>query len=53
MKRLIKFLDKIKKSLKEFESYDRVFWNGKLVSCLIIILCFMLIVIITLLVWIF
>lgn len=53
MKRLIDFLDRIRKALKEFESYDRVFWHGKLLSCLVVVLCFLMIVIISLLIWVF
>ena len=43
MKKFLKFLDKVRKAYKELDSYDRVFFEGKLMSCLIVVLCAILI----------
>lgn len=43
MKKFLKFLDKVRKAYRELDSYDRVFFDGKLMSALIVILCLILI----------
>lgn len=44
---------KLKKLLKEFDTYDRVYYDGRLSSALIVILSFIIIICITLLIVIF
>lgn len=44
---------KLRKLLKEFDTYDRVYYDGKLSSALIVILSFIIIICITLLIVIF
>lgn len=44
---------KLKKLLKEFDTYDRVYYDGRLSSALIVILSFIVIICITLLIVIF
>lgn len=44
---------KLRKLLKEFETYDRVYYDGRLSSALIVILSFIVIICITLLIVIF
>jgi len=50
---VINKLDKIRKKLKEFDTYDRVFFEGRLSSALIVILSFIVIICIILLIFIF
>lgn len=44
---------KLRKLLKEFDTYDRVYYDGRLSSALIVILSFIIIICITLLIVIF
>lgn len=44
---------KLRKLLKEFDTYDRVYYDGRLSSALIVILSFIVIICITLLIVIF
>lgn len=49
---MIKFFEKIRKWLKELDTYDRVYWDGKLSSLLVCVLsaiCIILIIILCLL----
>ena len=46
-------IKEIKKAIKEFDTYDRVYYDGRLSSALIVILSFILIICITLLIVIF
>lgn len=41
--RLRSFFKKIKHAYKEFEVYDRVYFNGKLSSALIFLICILII----------
>lgn len=44
---------KLRKLLKEFDTYDRIYYDGRLSSALIVILSFIVIICITLLIVIF
>ena len=44
---------KLRKLLKEFDTYDRVYYDGRLSSALIVILSFIVIICITILIVIF
>lgn len=46
-------IKEIKKAIKEFDTYDRVYYDGRLSSALIVILSFIIIICITLLIVIF
>lgn len=46
-------IKEIKKAIKEFDTYDRVYYDGRLSSALIVILSFIVIICITLLIVIF
>ena len=46
-------IKEIKKAIKEFDTYDRVYFDGRLSSALIVILSFIIIICITLLIVIF
>ena len=46
-------IKEIKKAIKEFDTYDRVYFDGRLSSALIIILSFIIIICIILLIVIF
>lgn len=46
-------IKEIKKAIKEFDTYDRVYYDGRLTSALIVILSFIVIICITLLIVIF
>lgn len=50
---MINKLDKIRKKLKELDTYDRVYFEGRLSSALIVILSFIVIICIILLIFIF
>lgn len=41
----------MKRLLKEFMTYDRVYYNGKLSSAIIVILSFILIILIGVIIW--
>jgi len=41
----------MKRLLKEFMTYDRVYYNGKLSSAIIVILSFILIILIGVILW--
>ena len=44
---------KLRKLLKEFHTYDRVYFDGRLSSALIVVLSFIIIIFVTLLIVIF
>ena len=44
---------KLRKLLKEFDTYDRVYFDGRLSSALIVVLSFIIIIFVTLLIVIF
>ena len=46
-------IKEIKKPIKEFDTYDRAYYDGRLSSALIVILSFIIIICITLLIVIF
>ena len=46
-------IKEIKKAIKKFEAYDRVYFDGRLSSALIVVLSFIIIICITLLIVIF
>ena len=46
-------IKEMKKAIKEFDTYDRVYYDGRLSSALIVILSFIIIICITLLIVIF
>ena len=46
-------MERFRKLLKEFDTYDRVYYDGRLSSALIVILSFIIIICITLLIVIF
>ena len=39
-------IKEIKKAIKKFEAYDRVYFDGRLSSALIVVLCFIIIILI-------
>ena len=49
----MKKFKKLRKLLKEFDTYDRVYYDGRLSSALIVVLSFIVIICITLLIVIF
>lgn len=50
---MIKFFEKIRKMFKTFDTYDRVYWEGKLSSALILFCSLILIACIVILILLF
>jgi len=44
-------MKRLKRVIKEFMTYDRVYYNGKLSSAIIVILSFILIILIGVIIW--
>lgn len=46
-----KKINKIKKLLKDFDTYDRVYYEGKLFSLMIVLLCIICTILIGVIIW--
>lgn len=46
-----KKINKIKKLLKEFDTYDRVYYEGKLFNLMIVLLCIICALLIGVIIW--